>query len=258
MLIRKDIFSHIEQLAANDQGVQLIVRSAELTFWELARTGEWLAWTPDAEPEATPPQWEAAFDYLEAVVPAYVSCCGRLVRHAAELEQYIGVCVRELAGNVFEHKLLFHSQGAHWTSEPARRRFEQAARNRLAMMLAGIRAQAWKGSQGPNPPTTSPIPWNGVTGPSGTVTSNSGRGVPVGRSFTTAEANGPTPVEQRREVVDRYKREFRQTVEQVSKSARVNRSDFYKWVKGQLPDASSKSARIEQVLRAVLVVRPGA
>jgi hypothetical protein len=257
VLIRKDIFSRIEQLAANDQAVQSIIRSAELTFWELARTGEWLAWTP-AEPEATPPHWEAAFDYLEAVVPAYVSCCGRLVRHAAELEQYIGVCVRELAGNVFEHKLLFHSQGTNWTSEPVRRRFEQAARNRLAMMLVGIRAQAWKGSQGPNAATTSPTPWNGVTGPPGTVTSESGRGVPVGRDRPTAEANGPTPVEQRREVVDRYKREFRQTVEQACKSARVNRSDFYKWVKGQLPDASCKSARIEQVLRAVLVIRSDA
>jgi hypothetical protein len=97
-----------------------------------------------------------------------------------------------------------------------------------------------------------------MTGPFGTVTSDSGRGVPVGGNRTTAEVNGPTPVEQRREVVGRYKREFRQTVEQVCKSARVNRSDFYKWVKGQLPDASSKSARIEQVLRAVLVVRSGA
>jgi len=100
--------------------------------------------------------------------------------------------------------------------------------------------------------------WSGVTGSSGTAMSDSRRGAPFGRNRTTAEANGPTPIEQRREVVDRYKVEFRQTVEQVCKNARVNRSDFYKWVKGQLPDASSKSARIEQVLRAVLVVRSDA
>ena len=59
----------------------------------------------------------------------------------------------------------------------------------------------------------------------------------------------PTPIEQRQAVVERYKRQFSYTVENICEYASVNRSDFYKWMKGKLNSKSSKCIRIEEALR---------
>jgi len=138
------LFSRIDQLAEKDEGLLSTVRSAELAFWETATIEDWIAWTPAEDPKTTPPCWEAAFTYLDAVVPAYIACCARMVVHTAELEEYIGACVPELVRRVFEYKLLFYGRSPYWTSARALRHFEQIARNRLAVSLADLRVQAWK------------------------------------------------------------------------------------------------------------------
>jgi hypothetical protein len=71
----------------------------------------------------------------------------------------------------------------------------------------------------------------------------------VALESTDADEIAPTPVEQRPAVVDRYKREFTYTVDNICKDATVNRSDFYKWMKGKLDSTSGKSIRIEEALR---------
>jgi hypothetical protein len=71
----------------------------------------------------------------------------------------------------------------------------------------------------------------------------------VALEITDADEIVPTPVEQRLAVVDRYKQDFEYTVENICGDANVNRSDFYKWMKGKLDSKSSKSIRIEEALR---------
>jgi hypothetical protein len=71
----------------------------------------------------------------------------------------------------------------------------------------------------------------------------------VALDITDAGEIPPTPVEQRPAVVAKYKREFGYTVDRICVDARVNRSDFYKWMKGKLDDKSGKSSRIEEALR---------
>ncbi len=59
----------------------------------------------------------------------------------------------------------------------------------------------------------------------------------------------PTPVEQRQAVVEKYNRDFDYTDAQIYHDAHVHKADFYKWIKGELSNNSSKSKRIEEVLR---------
>jgi hypothetical protein len=240
------MFSRVDQLATSDLAAELVITSAELTFWEQARTGAWLAWNDSGDCEATPPHWEAAFGYLEAVVPAYVACGARLVRHPSELEQYIDVCVSELTGRAFQYKILCHSRTPYWTSARARRRFEQAARNRLATPLADFRAKAWRSG--------SRVTLHGHEALKGFGTEHTGA---IARSVgSNGNEDLPTPVERRQQVVADHKRSLGRTVLQICNRARVNRSDFYKWVKGQLPDTSAKSVRIEHELRSAPAVCP--
>jgi len=245
VLTREDLFSRIEQLAEDDPNLHSIVRSAELAFWEDAKKGEWLAWPPSDDPEAPPPYWEAAFQYLEAVVPGYISCCTRIVGRAAELEKHIAAWVLELVRRVYEYKVLFYCRGRYWASVQAAQQFEQAARNRLAMTVAAFRAKAWRAGPAFQTPSSGT--------PTAGAGSDSDRRVLSMEHGPPTQDCLPTPVEERWSVVDRYRREFHQTLAQICKGARVDRSDFYKWIKGHLQDTSSKSARIENVLH----VSPG-
>ena len=77
----------------------------------------------------------------------------------------------------------------------------------------------------------------------------SGDGRFVALEITDADEIAPTPVEQRPAVVDQYKRDFGYTVDNLCEDAAVNRSDFYKWMKGKLDSKSGKSIRIEGALR---------
>ena len=70
----------------------------------------------------------------------------------------------------------------------------------------------------------------------------------VALEMTDADEITPTLVEQRHSVVEKYKRAFNYTVENICEDAAVNRSDFYKWMKGGLDDASIKSKRIQEAL----------
>jgi|SRR5579883_20310 hypothetical protein len=63
------------------------------------------------------------------------------------------------------------------------------------------------------------------------------------------EEIAPTPVQQRAAVVEKYNRDFGYSDARLCKDARVHKSDFYKWIKGELTDKSAKSNRIEEVLR---------
>lgn len=60
----------------------------------------------------------------------------------------------------------------------------------------------------------------------------------------------PTPVNQRRRVVNEFKERFGYTVDVICQDAQVHRSDFYKWLRGELPDHLGKSKRIEDLLRS--------
>lgn len=71
----------------------------------------------------------------------------------------------------------------------------------------------------------------------------------VALEIADAEEIAPTPVEQRQAVVEKYNRDFTYTDSQICKDGRVDKSDFYKWIKGELKDNSVKSKRIEEVLR---------
>jgi len=71
----------------------------------------------------------------------------------------------------------------------------------------------------------------------------------VALEITDSDEIAPTPVEQRRAVVTQYKRDFGYTVDDICGDAKVNRSDFYKWMKGKLDCNSGKSGRIEEALR---------
>jgi hypothetical protein len=246
VLTRKDIFSRIEQLAINDPEVQFVVRAAESLFWEEARTGKWLAWDPGENRDAPPPVWEAGFAYLQAVVPAHIACCRRLVRYPGELESYIEACEFELIERTIRQKLLPHSPGMYWISVRAVQQFEQAARNRLAVPLANFRAGEWSavpapvslsswGTHAPAVPGSEPAP-----------------------KASPSEALTPTPVSERRSLVAAYKREFRRTVADICDRAVVDRSDFYKWQSGKLSDTSEKSIRIERELQTANGLRPAA
>lgn len=59
----------------------------------------------------------------------------------------------------------------------------------------------------------------------------------------------PTPVPDRQAAVDAYRERHTATDADIYRSARVDKSDFYKWLTGKLSDKSSKSKRIEEVLR---------
>jgi hypothetical protein len=78
----------------------------------------------------------------------------------------------------------------------------------------------------------------------------------VALEITDADVIAPTPVERRPAVVDQYKRDFGYTVENICEDAPVNRSDFYKWMKGELDNKSIKATRIEEALRTNPKLRP--
>jgi hypothetical protein len=78
----------------------------------------------------------------------------------------------------------------------------------------------------------------------------------VALEIAGAEEIAPTPVEGRKAVVDRYKRDFGYTVDNISADAGVNRSDFCKWMNGSLDSKSVKAVRIEDTLRTNPKLRP--
>lgn len=59
----------------------------------------------------------------------------------------------------------------------------------------------------------------------------------------------PTPVPRRKDAVDSYKERFGKPASFLYRTMKVDHSDFYKWMKGQLPNESEKSQRIEEALR---------
>jgi hypothetical protein len=59
----------------------------------------------------------------------------------------------------------------------------------------------------------------------------------------------PTPVADRQAAVDAHHERNGSTDADIYRAARVDKSDFYKWLTGKLSDKSSKSKRIEEVLR---------
>ncbi len=76
-------------------------------------------------------------------------------------------------------------------------------------------------------------------------------------NFVALEAAGsdeipPTPVEQRPGVVEQYKRDNNCTAKAIHEAANVKGTDFYKWMRGELPDTSGKSKRIEEILHLPL------
>jgi hypothetical protein len=71
----------------------------------------------------------------------------------------------------------------------------------------------------------------------------------VALEITDADEITPTPVEQRHAVVEKYKSDFNCTDQVIFEDAGVHKSDFYKWMKGTLGNKSSKSKRIEGILR---------
>jgi hypothetical protein len=62
----------------------------------------------------------------------------------------------------------------------------------------------------------------------------------------------PTPVEHRTGVIEQYKRDHNCTAKAIQDASNVRAPDFYKWIKGELKNSSSKSLRIEQTLRLPL------
>ncbi|MGC8794843.1 MAG: hypothetical protein ACP5U2_15800 [Bryobacteraceae bacterium] len=79
-------------------------------------------------------------------------------------------------------------------------------------------------------------------------------GVDEGGRFVLLQAAGeeetpPTPVADRQAAVSTYHRQHGATDADIYRAARVHKSDFYKWLTGKLSDKSSKSKRIEEVLR---------
>ncbi len=77
--------------------------------------------------------------------------------------------------------------------------------------------------------------------------SDSGRFVSL--EITDVAEMAPTPIEQRHAVVERYKTDFNRTDQTIFEDASVDKSDYYKWIRGTLGDKSNKSQRIEEVLR---------
>lgn len=59
----------------------------------------------------------------------------------------------------------------------------------------------------------------------------------------------PTPVPDRKRVVQTFLAQHRCKVKDLQDAAGVDRADYYKWVSGKLPDHYSTSVEIERVLR---------
>lgn len=76
------------------------------------------------------------------------------------------------------------------------------------------------------------------------------RGQFVAFEPTIASEILPTPVEQRQRVVNDFKERHAYTVDVICQDAQVDRSDFYKWLRGELADHLGKSKRIEDLLRS--------
>lgn len=79
-------------------------------------------------------------------------------------------------------------------------------------------------------------------------------GVDDGGRFVPLQAVGeedapPTPVADRQAAVNAYHERHGAADADIYRAARVHKSDFYKWLAGKLSDKSSKSKRIEEVLR---------
>lgn len=74
-----------------------------------------------------------------------------------------------------------------------------------------------------------------------------GRFVPL--QTASEEEALPTPVAYRQAAVNTYHERHGATDADIYRAARVHKSDFYKWLTGKLSDKSSKSKRIEEVLR---------
>jgi len=75
----------------------------------------------------------------------------------------------------------------------------------------------------------------------------------VGRFVPLQEDDGegiqPTPVAERQAAVEAHHERNGSTDAEIYRAARVHKSDFYKWLVGKLSDKSSKSKRIEEILR---------
>ena len=78
----------------------------------------------------------------------------------------------------------------------------------------------------------------------------------VALDLTDVDEISPTPLHERHAVVARFKREFDWTDQAIYEPIRVHKSDFYKWMNGNLPDTSSKAKRIEETLRKFPTLRP--
>lgn len=74
-----------------------------------------------------------------------------------------------------------------------------------------------------------------------------GRFVPL--QVAGEDEAAPTPVADRPAAVNTYHEQHCATDADIYRAARVHKSDFYKWLAGKLSDKSSKSKRIEEVLR---------
>jgi hypothetical protein len=74
-----------------------------------------------------------------------------------------------------------------------------------------------------------------------------GRFVPL--QPASEEEPAPTPVADRQTAVNTYHERHGATDADIYRAARVDKSDFYRWLAGKLSDKSSKSRRIEEVLR---------
>jgi len=74
-----------------------------------------------------------------------------------------------------------------------------------------------------------------------------GRFVPL--QTASEEEAAPTPVADRQAAVNAYHERHGATDADIYRAARVDKSDFYRWLAGKLSDKSSKSKRIEEVFR---------
>jgi hypothetical protein len=65
----------------------------------------------------------------------------------------------------------------------------------------------------------------------------------------SADEIPPTPVPDRKRVVQAFLARHRRKVKDLQDAAVVDRADYYKWLKGTLPDHYLTSVDIERVLR---------
>jgi hypothetical protein len=66
----------------------------------------------------------------------------------------------------------------------------------------------------------------------------------------------PTPVADRKRVIKQFTTKHRCKVVDIQRTAGVDSSDYYKWLKGAIPDHYSTCIAIEKVLLAGLPKRP--